>query len=425
MVTRLLVKQDIINWWNAHLDEVLARYSMPRTTTATAADKLTLRDTALARGTTSENHYDAREIEIVEKVAGGPEIGESAVVDDAGFDDTDKVTLSPAFSDEVQSGTDYQIYGRGLTPEVLNQAINDVLRNTEGPHIWFPSMVDDADFGENELTNWAAIGTPLFRSLPATAAPGLLFGEYRLYILADAADEGATSNSFPVTERESLLVSVMVRTTALTCTVQLYNATASEVVKEVTGDEDAFTEVRFAETVPVGCENMSVRFLAPADTGEFFVSAPVLVQSRSGHAYPAPSWLSRQEQIMETLQLPQGFASEATDSYAALSRAAQPAETPSTLRADRGVNPLFVELTVGSNPVLLVVQRTFDELTSDSATTGCDREYVKWKVLGNILQARGDDQQAFGCYRRARSIASALSYGLHELRLVESEKVVL
>jgi hypothetical protein len=123
---------------------------IPLTTTTIAADTTSLRDTALARGTHGSGNYNGRHIEIIEAVTvpgTGPALGEVAAVDDAGFDLTDKLTTSPAFSQIVQTGTDYLMYPRKLVPETLVDAINDVLTKIEAPYLWAPSLVADSDMG--------------------------------------------------------------------------------------------------------------------------------------------------------------------------------------------------------------------------------------------------------------------------------------
>jgi len=287
-------------------------------------------------------------------------------------------------------------------------------------------MVADADLsGGTIATYWTDVGSPTTTEYDTTAA-NMLFGTQALHVAVAAADEGLTSNNIPVTEGENIILSCFVKCTTADVKVQLYNVTGSEEIESATVDEPAWTEVRFADSIPDDCENAAVRFLGPTSTSEFYVSGPIILQSRSGRAYVAPSWFTREEQLVDALELPQGFTSEDTYSYMALSRGgAVSANRPSFLRDDRGLNPLMIEFRAHSQPVIFAVQRTFAELSANTSTTPCDREYVKWKTLANILYAHGDDGQAWRCARNASELARTFGYGMQETRVADNPTATL
>jgi len=247
VVTRLQVKYDVVNWYNQHFDEVLARMVMPLTSTATAADALGVRDTLLARGTTAANDFDRRQIEVTEQVGSGPAVGEASAVDDGGFDNTDLLTVSPAFSAALEAGADYILFGRNLSPEIVNNGISEALRGTDGPYLWFPSMVNDSGIETTALaTDWPDVVAPGSTATElVTASANIMFGQQSIHGVADGAGQGWNSQAFNVHETDIVLASVYVRAAVGSVIVQLYNETASEVIKAVTIDEPAWTEVRF------------------------------------------------------------------------------------------------------------------------------------------------------------------------------------
>ncbi len=414
--TRLVIEQDIIRVF-APDDEAVSRLDVPQVTTSTAADAVTIVDTALGRGTSNANQYDARDIKVVEGSL-GPAVGEISRVDDAGFDNTSTLTISPALSAALQGGADYILYPRGLAPEIVVNAVNDVLRNTEGPHIWMPSIIDDADFGENDATNWAAVGTPSTRAFVSTAGtdePNVYFGERALHIIADAASEGATSNSAEVHENETLRVWTVVRCNVGSCIVQLYNVTASEVIGDpVTVDEQALTTVYFTEAVPDDCEQISIRYLSVASADDFYVSPFVTVQPTSGRTYPAPSWLTTETQIMEAFYVPPGFSSEDADSYVTGSKPMISARRPALVQSARDLTPLYLQLGSHerSGPLALLLKRAFSELASETTTTNADRDYVAKKAVANILKARGEAAWRMWASQAAK-MARGKRYGRH------------
>ncbi len=409
--TRLVIEQDVVRVF-APDDEAVSRLDVPLTTTDTAANTAGVRDTALGRGTSNANQYDARDIKVVELVGSGPAVGEITRVDDAGFDNIDLATVSPTFTAALESGADYIMYPRGLAPEIPVNAINDVLRNTEGPHIWIPSIIDDADFGEADLTNWAAVGTPSTRAFVSTAGtdePNVYFGERALHIIADAASEGATSNSAEVHENETLRVWTVVRCNVGSCIVQLYNVTASAVIGDpVTVDEQALTTVYFTETVPDDCEQIAIRYLSVASADDFYVSPFVTVQPTGGRTYPAPSWLTTETQIIEAFYVPPGFTSEDADSYVTGSKPMISTRRPTVVQSVRDLTPLYIQLGshIRSGPLALLVKRGFSELSSETTTTNADRDYVAKKAVANILKARGE-----GAWRMWASQAAKIACG--------------
>lgn len=435
MVTRTNLKYDITNWWNWRFDSVLGRMNMPLVTTSAAAgsSKLTLVDTVLGRGTVGANDYDGREIEIMETTTGSPAVGEAAAVDQGGFDQTSTLTFSPAMSDEVQSGIDYMLMERSLSAEKLNAAINAVLRGTHGPHLWFPSMCPDGDLEGGTVGDWwGDIGadTPGTREYATTSTNEWivqqLFGGQSLHIVESGADGGVKSDVFYVGDTDQLLARFYVQALVGTLTVVMYDETNSaDIGTAVSIDEPGWKEVRFSESVPAACESVSVRFKGSANNDEYYVSAPIIVQSRRGHAYTAPSWFVSKSQYRQAIELPQGVASEDDASYIALSKAFRAAAyEPKFLTEARGVNPLHIWARADTAPIALEVQRPFAELSTNAATTACDREYVMWKVIANLLRA--DDNADWRNFNRtAMARARAMGYGVRETRVRENETMVV
>lgn len=425
MTTRITLKQRIARILN-RADEVVALLPVPLATTTIAADTTSLRDTALARGTTAAGRYDHRAVEIIELVASGPAIGEVAVVTNAGFDNIDKLTLSPAFSLAVRTGTDYILWPKGVAPEMINQHINDLLRATYHPYLWIPSIVDDADF-ESGLGNWADVGSPLPATALSTVAADVLLGDRSIHLQADAIGEGVESNVFRVTEKESLLVMCFVRADVDAVQVILRNETASSNMRDpITINEELYTEVRFTEAVPAGCEEARLQFLATATDTQFFLSPPVIVQSSAGRPHALPSWLvNPRRQIKGAIYLRQGFSGPVDESFIALSRMGTPAPIPDALRSDRSLTPGRVILQADTRgPIAFMCQRPFAELTSDTASTNADEDYVAYGVVARLLHDKKN-----GDYRtwqaRAQEIAVARGYGERRLVVEENPKVLV
>ena len=415
---RIDIEADILRVL-AQRDPDVALLPVPLVTTATSGDTLGVRSTVLGRGTGRGGRYDGRVVKVAETVASGPAIGETAGVDDAGFDLTDDLTTSPAFSLAVQSGTDLHVYPKGLAPETVVDGLNRVLRATEAPHLWAPSLADDSDFDANDLTNWPAVGTPATREFVTTTASGMLFGERALQLITDAIGEGAESTSIPTYEGEMLLVSAHVAGPTGDVQVVLRNRSAATDLRTSGVVTDPLpSEVRFSQAVVDDMESAAVRFVNSAVAiGTFHVFPHIIVQSDRRRAYLAPSWLIGEGQVLDLLYLPLGADSEADDAFVALGAEMRAAMGLGFIRSDRDVNPLRLEFAnyTGLGPVYLRCKRPFAELTTDAATTPCDRQYLVQKALSLILRDRDD-----GEWRRwassAAKRAAPLGYGGRELR---------
>ena len=418
--TRKIIKYDIVRHFNQE-DEALHGLPVPMTTTG-GGSTTTLVDTTLSRGTTDGNRYDGRIIEIVEKVGSGPELNEVAAVDSGGLSSS-TITVSPAFTGTVETGTDYLPYPRNLSPDTVHEKISEVLRTTDAPHLFMPSLVEDAAFEVGDITtNWTTQGSPTTSERITTAA-NVFLGDAVFHFIADAANEGTASDAIDVTKGEQLTLSTFVRANVGSVQVILYNNTAGENIKAITIDKQAWTEVRFTETVPDDCEQVSVRYLSVAGSDDFYISAYVTLQSQNARPYDLPTWFTHEGMFEGAHYIPLGVSSEDPDSYIALSRTNGNVEIePEFLRSDRAVHPLKVQLQANLNlPIAFTVRRPFADLTTDAAATHADREYVVAKAIHNIMQGRRQRDIIYG--KRAARIAKRLDYGRPKTRIREDKMV--
>ncbi len=414
-VTRLAITQRVLRHFNQQ-DEALAGLPVPMSSTGTSGTGVIV-DTKLARATTSDaNHFDKRYVEIVADAGAGPAVGDISVVADAGFDNTSALTVLPAFDAAPISSDNYLIYARGLSPTSVAQYINDTLRLTQGPHIWFPSLVPDAEFEAASVIAWAGVNTPPTREFSTTAANSL-FGERQLDIVTDGSDQGVASPTFPVTEGESLLVlSTLVDTTdTVSMSLRRTTATAADL-KTASTEEPAFTELSFQATATAGTEAVQIRWIAPNSGTTFRISAPVIVQRQGWGAYAAPSWLTvPKAQLVQARTWLQGRASSAADTFVALTApiGRAPAVAPGW-RSDNWLTPNYIMVEALSRPTYFVVQRAYDELsalTGTGGTTNCNEDYVTYSTISRIYRDRGEDANASSWGRKAAEIARAMEYG--------------
>ena len=161
MPTFLVTKQDVLRVLNKR-DAAIAGLAIPGVTTDLGSTTV-LNDSQLGFGTSQANKYDGRHVEIIEQVDSpgtGAAEGKTFGVDDAGFDLVDGLTASPALDNTINTATNYLIYGLGLSKRLVEEAVNEVLRETQGPHLFRPSLIADAAL-DNALvtTNWTEVGS--------------------------------------------------------------------------------------------------------------------------------------------------------------------------------------------------------------------------------------------------------------------------
>ena len=226
-----------------------------------------------------------------------------------------------------------------------------------------------------------------------------------------------------MTEGEQLTLSTFVRAAVGSVQVILYNNTAGVNIEAITIGEQAWTEVRFTETVPDDCEQVSVRYLSVAASDDFYISAFVTLQTQNARPYNLPSWFTHEGLFEGAYYIPQGYTSEVADSYIALSRTnGNVTIEPEFLRSDQAVHPMKVHLQGHLNqPIAFTVRRPFSDLTSDAALTHADREYVVAKAIHNIMQGRRQRDLIYG--KRASRIANRLDYGRPKTRIREDKMV--
>ena len=406
--TRLVIFEDIVRHFAQHYP---ATHGMiiPAPTTSPGSST-TLKDTKLGRGSKDPNFYDGCLIYIIS----GSAAGDIATVDDAGFDGTSQLTFSPAASATIGSGDTYALLPPGLSPETVHAEINRVLRDTYGPHLWIPSLVNDGDF-ENDViaTDWPDVSTPSVTDFIITPA-NVLFGDRAIQVTADGADEGVESLSIPVTDVESVLLSTWVKVVTGSMDVVLRNQTAgADMSTLVTVDEEAWTEVRFIESIEAAQQLLRVRFQSNANLDDFFISAFVTVQAQSPRPYNMPPWFVSESQYMGVLTIPPGAGSEATNALIALSGEMKNANIkPYFIHSASAVHPFMVQLPgADGNPIALVLKRAFSELSSDTATTHARRDYVVKKAIGNLHWITPYLPNEPNWRSEAAGLADALSYG--------------
>ncbi len=440
-VTRTELKYSI---WRrlAFEDEALVGFDVPFTTTAIETTTA-LEDSNLTRGGVQSSRYDGRQFEIMEAVTSpgtGPLVGETSWVQDLGFS-SNILTGTTTLTNAIQTGTDYILWPRDISAALIDNEINNVLRHTDAPHLWVPTLAVDGNFETEGLTAGDALSIVTWPDISAAQTAvwtgSNIWGEWAISVLTCTLSEGVRSASFAVTEKEQMLVSITVQIGSGVGSVKLafYDVTAAEDIDSVTIEEALTTEARFSATVPTDCEFAQVRFSAATEGTSFVIHAPVIVQSTGERSYAAPAWLMGPEMVREAFYLPSGLASVVSDSYIAGTSEWPRAPLPQFSNIARALGPtLHIEFSGSDMGLLgLICLRPFATMSANTDTTKCDREYLVSKVVANIKRKRGESKHRqfkndgagwAGDARNAAAIARARGYGKREMPIVANPVVV-
>ena len=392
---------------------------VPLSATALAADTTSIRCTTLDRGAPNANRYDGMIVKIVDDTGAGPAVGETSMVVSAGYDGTDKITVSPAFTAAVISGQQFMLYPARWTPELIVSKLRAVLRASRIPTIWAPSLSPDPDLSiATDITDgWANIGAVTSTAFE-TGAGNVLMGGRSIKVVGGAAT-GIRGSTFPVHDVRSVLVSVPIAVEAGSMTVVLYRVTTTAAaLRSVTMDEVAFTDCRFTETFTSGTKQAHLRFLAAETASTFYISPHIIVQANGVHAYNLPSWLVNPDHILGAAYMPSSQGANDQDNYVPLSDFMQNYADTRILRSDRDVTPLRIQFRGGTYPLYLRVLRQAADLSSDTATTIVDRAFLAKKTAANLLRDRGDDRWR-QVAREAAQAAAEAGYNVPGLTIQE------
>ncbi len=411
--TRALFKQDLLNLLNPRFSAKMRGFVMPLTFTANGGDTTHIRDTRLDRSSVGANDYDRHVVEIVSDAGAGPAIGEARGVTNAGYDLTDKLTVSPAFSAQPLSGDSYNLYPPEISPEQLNEAIARLLRTTEAPALYWPTIMPSfvLSTGLIDATNWPDVGSPTATALVSSSAH-TLWSEYAAKSTSADAGEGFQSLAQDIDDAESLLLSTFVRVTAGGFDVELYDETNGTVFAEAAAIASGrWQEIQLTEAIPSGCKQFRVRYLGTADASEIYVAEPCVVQYQIGGHYTMPSWFTRENQYRQAVIFPNGIGGDVDNAYIAVARGVHPAGAEvDFIRNDRAVNTMLATFNAHAYPLAFLVDRAFDTLSSDTATSPISRDYVLYQVAALIMESEGDSRWR-GYARRAAALRRANHYG--------------
>lgn len=263
-------------------------------------------------------------------------------------------------------------------------------------------------------TDWPTVVAVVTKEYTADAA-NVYLGEKSIY-LAGVATNGFKSAVVDVLADEKLLVSIIARSVGANATISLRNAAGTTTYDSADLYERAFTQIKLTETLAETTVAQVRLYVVLNGAGAVYISAPIVMQSRTRRDYVAPAWLVSEGQVLEAVAM--GFGTSATQdqTYYPLTGSQRARAGISWLRSDRAANPMRARLQNTESDVLaFVCQRPLAELRQDSDTSPVNREYAAAGVAARVLKTLGIPEWKTW-NKEARMLAHRHDYNRSDLR---------
>lgn len=351
------------------------------TTTALGSTTTAQDLTRLAYDASDANYLDGVYFRVDELVAGGPASGEFARINTAGLAPTTGiVTLRPALTLPVQSGTDYSLHllPPSLLEEAINWALNQMRYETYGPL----SLLVDADMEAAGAGDWPGTGATVTKY---TGADGVWAGKQGLSVVNTGANGFASSSlSVLVNAGETMMLSAIARAPAggalgdktAKLIVEGRETVSYSEIDSVQSIERRFTELRLDFTVPTAMKELRAKLQGlEADATIYWDDVVLLGQSRE--ILLVPSWVEDEEHILEVVWVPRGSGAPLADTFRIEEHMTERWSYFKPLQDRTGANPLRIQLQPApTERVYVRALRRHALLTTDAGTTTANEDEV-------------------------------------------------
>jgi hypothetical protein len=268
-------------------------------------------------------------------------------------------------------------------PDVLNEAINETLRNMYVPCFFPLSMhIVQNDANDMEASTIATDYTDNTTDTGSLALESTIVfnGAQSLKVTCDdtaAAEYASLDSALGVQENQSLYAAVMCYVTSGdSATFRVYDVTGSATIEDMTTDEPSWIELVSQFSTPSGCEQIDVHMISDA-VDDVTYWDDLQIWRGSDWVYSCPSWLTKPGQMIDVRAFPQGTTGPASDNdYRSNERMSSPLDWEVEREDIRGDNPLHLWVNAGSGRPYIYALRPLAELSTDAATTTADKDMV-------------------------------------------------
>lgn len=336
----------------------------------------------------SANAYDGVGMFCYSADSAAPE-GEFRRVTSGGFAGaTGTWTVAPDWTAAPAAGDKFILMRGGLDDNQFLDAANAVITAHAWPQYLAATMIVDGNFtAADPATGWADVtGTPT----QTAETTEVLTGKQSMKVVYTVVDTSVGCAAVPVTESEQLLVWAVVKCTAGSLRVQLWDNTNGAEIDGTTVDEEAWTIVALQNTnVPDDCQNVSVRLVnKTAATTAYIDHVGLLSQDRE--LYEVIPEITDASHIERAMHLPLRTPSEASDAWV-WGEEFEPWPGGEALKDYFAVNSHRANLQRPSiYPIFWQFRDYESDLTALSSTTVAPADVVEYGAAAELLERWAD-----------------------------------
>ncbi len=298
-------------------------------------------------------------------------------------------TLTPdyAWTDGGTDPTTFDLFKKGLRIADLKIAVNNALRNLRYVDRVPLTLCPDGDM-EASSTLWVAVGAAVVAQASAWGTIYPLGNVYRglksLKITHDASgiSGGAQSPPIRVQPGGAYYLQARVRCTAYAdvATLMAYDSDNAASIDTETWQATGWGVIGFTFTAPSTCSAIRVRLNGNSATAITYWDDVILLPTGS-QEIPLPDWLT---DITDIRYL---YGSQSWDDYDYnVDYPFNESQWDVIENAGHTEHPLRLVMTsVPSGPLWLEVSRPFPELSADTDTTWCPREWIETAATVEML----------------------------------------
>jgi hypothetical protein len=252
---------------------------------------------------------------------------------------------------------------------------------------FFPSLVTDGDMETSGTSNWTDSGAT---STKDTTAANVYFGTQSLKVANASASDYTASDAVNVYPDTTYVVQAWVRVASGTARLQAYDSTNSAAIDAITGDERAWQRLYLVFSTPSTCKQVVIRLVGDEATAECYWNLVTLYETAQNRLL-LPSYITHRQQVRKVQQMVELGAAVSSGQYA-VQRPYYTNITGWDIEGDptaAGGLALVLPYSVDSSwvPVVLA-QRTYSSLATDSATTNAPDDWVEAESILEIYKLK-------------------------------------
>lgn len=286
-------------------------------------------------------------------------------------------TLSDALTGAPGSSATFEIHA--YDPAELNNAINRVLPRLYYWTYFYPSLAADGDMETSGVTNWTGSS-----STPTKSSTVAKYGAQGLVSTNSGGNGYIRTASMSVTVGDNYYCEVAVRPDNFEVSLVAYDVTNGTAIKTITHTGREWIRLWANFNVPSGCSQIQIRLQATSASAITYWDNLIL-QHIDERRLALPSWVTEGEQVISVER--RFFDRNLTSgvSYLDEERWYKLVPQPGTEEDRTAVSPFYMQLpnAVGDRAMRFLCVRPYDTLTTDSATTTANKE---WVVAGAVME---------------------------------------